>query len=522
MSLKKRIEAIEARISPKNHHRHVYVDTNTYQVTIVPENKNISPKIYIPSVTGYELHSNVGPKAKLVMGPYRSGKSTMFCMDIIIDTVLRMPPMTDGVKRARWAIVRSTMGQLETTTLKTWMNWCRHLGTIERSKKPIYCLTHKFFDGTYVTELEIMFLALDREEDREKLASFEPSGIYFNEMQHINSTIFVDGTGRVSMYPPLDDLTGEYQGYVGGDTNPPDDQHWIYKKFEEANNKKLKIFHQPPGLIYENDDWKNNPDRENKDHIIPNYYMDLAESSNWDKEYIKVYCCGEYGLVKSGKVVFHEYNDNIHALEEVRILDNGEVYVFWDYGLTPCALICQMTHNGQLRAVKEFVSERSGVKQLATLFVKPYLVKNFPNCEIISRGDPSNAAAQTDANNCENILSELGIPTQGQKLDHITNNIDSRLNAGRDFLNRLIDGSPAFVLSKKECKTLRKALKKEYCYKRIRVIGDEKYEEKPNKTHPWSDIADCFEYACLEFTFKLKNDTQNDFDYKKFHQYSRF
>lgn len=499
-------------------HKDILIDEENHSFVIPLRQKGYRrDKVYDPTGSLMKFHVEREKQVKLIIGPFSSGKSTACCAEILFAAV-RMPRMYDGVRRSRWTIIRTTMGQLETTTLKTWMAWFEHLGIIKRTKKPVFTLTHYFTDGNGPIELEIVFLALDREDDRAKLESLEITGAYLNETQHINHAIFTHIQGRLRRFPSLEDVEFGYPGFVLADTNPPDEDHWIYKTFEESNNALFQIFHQPPGLTKDEDGrWISNPDRDNKTHIVEDYYPSMAAGANWDNEYIKVFCCGEYGIVSHGKVVFHEYNDNIHAVDDVPIIENGEVYVFWDYGVTPCALICQTTNGGQLRAIKEFVSERSGVAQLAKLFVLPYLATSFPKFTITSVGDPANPTAQTDLNTCQNVLADLGLVTRPAR----TNNIEARLNAGRDYLNRLIDGTPSFVLSKSGCPTLRKSLKKEYCFKRIRVVGDEKYEEKPNKTHPWSDIADCFEYAALEFTFQVKNPAKK-FDYERFHTRSRF
>jgi hypothetical protein len=49
---------------------------------------------------------------------------------------------------------------------------------------------------------------------------------------------------------------------------------------------------------------------------------------------------------------------------------------------------------------------------------------------------------------------------------------------------------------------LRKGFMGKYCYKRIQVIGDEKYRDVPDKTHPFSDIQDCLQYICYEINYQ--------------------
>ena len=56
-------------------------------------------------------------------------------------------------------------------------------------------------------------------------------------------------------------------------------------------------------------------------------------------------------------------------------------------------------------------------------------------------------------------------------------------------------GKPGFLISP-ACKELRKALAGRYCYRRIQVGTDERFEDKPLKNTA-SHIADALQYALL-------------------------
>src|ERR1700733_589365 len=90
-------------------------------------------KVYIPSATG-ELFSRPKPFVDLVMGPYGSGKSTM-CVQRIVRSACEMPKWDNGQRTSRWAIVRNTSGELQSTTLNTWLQWFGDLGTFTRRQK---------------------------------------------------------------------------------------------------------------------------------------------------------------------------------------------------------------------------------------------------------------------------------------------------------------------------------------------------------------------------------------------------
>ena len=53
-------------------------------------------------------------------------------------------------------------------------------------------------------------------------------------------------------------------------------------------------------------------------------------------------------------------------------------------------------------------------------------------------------------------------------------------------LTRMVDGQPGLLISPK-CRITRKGMAGGYAYKRIQVVGDERYHDKPNKnrfSHP--------------------------------------
>lgn len=442
-----------------------------------------------------KFHSD-DSQVKLIIGAFGSGKSTACCAEIVLHTC-SLPSMQDGVRRARWAIIRNTMGELESTALQTWLSWFRYLGNVRRTKKPLLTYTHSFRDKNGPVEMEIIFIGLDREDDKQKLESLELTGAYMNELQHIPRGIFGHVAGRIGRFPRSKDIQGEVKKVILADTNPPDTDHWIYKDFEENPIEGNTIFHQPPGLIKNSDgEWKDNNACDNVKHLSGTYYFDMARINHFREEFIKVYCRGEYGIVIPGKPVYPEYNDDLHSIADVPILKDVPIVLGWDFGTTPCCIIAQFSENGQKRVFKEFCTEKSSVRTLARDVVKPYLDRELSGYEIISVGDPSGVTrSQTDGVSVFDVLEEVGIETMPAK----TNEINPRLEAERSFFGKMIDGQPGIIISRTGCPTLRKSMAGKYCYKRIRIIGDEKYRDLPDKTHPFSDVADASQYIALEY-----------------------
>ena len=168
----------------------------------------------------------------------------------------------------------------------------------------------------------------------------------------------------------------------------------------------------------------------------------------------------------------------------------------WDFGMNSACVVTQLTPRGQLLVLKEYIGDGVGIRTFAESIVIPSLKRDFPYNKIgLSVGDPAgNARSQImEEMSCIGELNSLGLETISAR----TNDIEPRLGSVRFFLNRMIDGKPAFLLDRKECPTLFKGFVKDYVYMRVAVSGEERYKDKPHKnmaSHPMDALA----YSCLE------------------------
>jgi hypothetical protein len=485
---------------------HIWFYDDRTEIYSTNENGRQKNRLYIPSSTG-ELFDKDDSFVQLVMGPYGSGKTTM-CLHKIVKMASMMPKWSNGRRKSRWIIIRNTSPELHSTTLKSWISWFGELGDIKPRQKPILTYEHVFRDQEGVIELELMFIALDREDDIRKLKSLEATGAYINELSEVPQAVLSHLKGRLNhRYPSRSFCNEYYWSGILSDTNPPDEDHWIFKDFELNNVPGYKIFKQPPGLIKNDDnEWKDNKESDNainlahehpnqKGVLVYDYYEKL--STGQSDEFIKVYCLGQYGLVGNGKKVYPEYNDDLHSKEEVESIQGEPLILGWDGGLTPACVVTQLSPRGQLLILKEYTSQDMGIRTFAESIVIPGLKKDFPyNPKIgISRADPSGVKRDEIMAQFSFIgeLNALGIET----LPASTNDIETRVSAVRFFLNRMVDGKPGFLISRKNCPMLRKGFIKDYVYKRVAVAGDERYKDKPDKnmaSHP----HDALQYSALE------------------------
>ena len=410
-----------------------------------------------------------------LMGPIGSGKSTACAVELVkLAGTQTVGP--DGIRRSRFAIIRNTYPELKATTIKTWEQWIpRDLGRFAMDPP----ITHHIrADGM---DVEVMFLALDREEDQRKLLSLELSAAWINEAREVPKAILDTLTGRVGRFPSSRQ-GGCRHPCVIMDTNAPDTEHWWFRLAEGETPEDWEFFRQPSG---------DNSDAENTENLPPRYYERAVTGK--DDDWIKVYVRGEYGFVQDGKPVFPAYRDGVHvAPETIPPVVGLPLLVGCDFGLTPAAIICQHTARGQWLVLDELVTEDTGAVRFAEL-LSAYLAQNYPGMHVDGYGDPAGEArAQTDERTVLEIMREY---TGYRWLSAPSNDWTMRREAVTTALNRLIDGTPGLLLSPK-CVTLRKGFVGGYHFRAVKAAGSEMYHQKPVKNR-YSHPHDALQYALL-------------------------
>lgn len=461
---------------------------------------------------------------RLLFGPVGCGKSVACCLEIL-GRALRQNPGRDGIRRSRWAVIRNTYPELKTTTINTWRAWYpeEDCGKI-KFDSPIS--QHiKIHD----VDLEVIFLALDSEEDVKKLMSLELTGVYINELQYINKQIFNVCRQRVNRYPSKKDGAEISWSGVIADTNPPDNDHWIYKTFEENPPAGFKIYKYPSPLtkiaeaplngefaisttggIYIN----NHVDYRSVQND-PNYWIKLVPGST-DEE-IKVNLMGQYGVVITGKPVHASYNDQLHYSGKI-LVPNEKIPLGFglDFGLTPAIAITQLDPSGQFRVIDEVWSEDMNLRDFLLNAVIPHLNRHYPwwRDHYESRHDPAGeTGAQTDGNTCSSILKDAGIIS----LPAADNNDPTARRDGLGyFLGRMTGGQPAFQVSSK-CRMVRKGLMGGFQYARMKTGGETRYHEKPLK-NIYSHICEALEYIAMFYAMGYRKPKQAEVKPYKIHR----
>lgn len=266
------------------------------------------------------------------MGPFGSGKSVACCIEIQ-RRAREQKPGPDGVRRTRWAVVRNTYPDLKNTTVKTWRDWWGDaFGSFLNVAPFVHHMKYDLPDKTKV-DCEVIFLAMDTEEDAKKFLSLELTGIYFNEVRELPRSLVEAGDGRLGRYPSMKDGGPSWYGLIA-DTNLFDEDHWLYPIVENGE-EGWEIFHQPGGVIKDGEKWIQNPLAENTANLTPGYYTGqiAGKSDAW----IMIHLAAEVGRLSTEGSYFGEDLALIERqgrLCDVNASPDLPVHTFWDIGIS--------------------------------------------------------------------------------------------------------------------------------------------------------------------------------------------
>lgn len=441
-----------------------------------------------------------------IRGPVGSGKSVASAIEMFRRSA-EQACGPNGTRNTRWAVIRNTNPQLRTTTIKTWLDWFPEEIFGKFNWSPPY--THFVKVGDI--DMEVIFLALDRPEDVKKLLSLELTGVWVNEAREISKSIIDGCTMRVGRYPSMKDGGPSWYGMIC-DTNAPDDDHWWsimsgdapipdYITTEESlmlqTPDNWKFFTQPAGMEEEKDEdtglitaYVDSKKAENTDNLTPNYYRNLIRGKT--KSWIDVYVMNRLGALEDGNPVYPTFTLETHSSKDpLPILDDRPVYVGIDFGLTPAAVMGQKMPDGRWMLQRELVTQNMGTARFAEL-LRADILRHYPKQEVIVTGDPAgDFRAQTDETTPFQILRVHGISARPAS----TNDVLLRLGSVEGALGRMVDGK-AGLLVDPSCKMLKKGFAGGYCYKRMQVSGEARYEDKPTK-NKYSHIHDALQYMML-------------------------
>ena len=424
-------------------------------------------------------------RVRAVRGPVGSAKSTACVMELL-RRATAAPVQEDGIRRSKMVIVRNTLQQLKTTNLVT----------IQQLLRPI--VSYKVSDQTIQlrmpgVESDWLLLPLDTPENVQRLLSLELTAAWVSEFREIDPEIVQAVLSRCGRYPSRAVLKAADQdfwyGLIMESNSFTEDSQW-FPLLEENLPSNWEYFLQPGAF---------EPGAENRENLPPRYYEDLMESNSED--WVDQYVHNKIGPSLSGQAVFRKsFDQKFHVADSpLTPVPGYPLIVGLDTGRNPAAVIGQLDHTSRLLGFRALYAENMGMELFLNTVLRPELQdRRFVTNPTFLVMDPACAQrsqiGEESVIGCAKRLGFMAVPA-------MTNNIDPRLRAVESFFNQQRNGGPAVLLDPTGCHDLILALNSRYRYK---VKKDRTLEETPEKLHPWSDLADAFQYLCLGTNANLR------------------
>lgn len=450
-------------------------------------------------------------------GPAGSAKTSWSFVELL-RRACEQEPAEDGVRYTRWLIGRLTYQVLASATLETARTSIGEVVQFRESTPPTGKAVFKLPDGTWVnTEFE--FISLEGLDAEQKLLGYEPTGALLDEISEMPESIVHAVIRRCGRFPAGRFGSPTWTGVIGV-TNGPLEGHWLqewemgkrarlFRDLEEEiakTGKRRPYFHafaQPPALIrptVKGEPWKPNPLAENVHNLKAGYGYYFTMLAEPDDAKIRAFVEGDFAPLKTGKVVFPQFNRKLHVIKEADVTLPFDVPLglSFDFGRTPVCLVYANTSGGRLLQIEEIMAEDTAVDLLVQDYVRPLLREKYPHSRVIwATGDPAGEVKgqQVDTSPYE-VLWNLGIPIENPGGSNL---MDPRIEAVVKYLTKLDRTGTPMLQIRDNCRFTIEALGRNYIYEQVSKHNSEAVRDKPTKSHVnWvSDLADAVQYACL-------------------------
>jgi hypothetical protein len=458
-----------------------------------------------------------------IMGPYGSAKTTS-CIRKIINSLFWQTPSRDGVRRARWCVVRDTYQQLETNVLNSWFTWfpkidanfnIRAMRDRQRFEVVRYDAAGQPVRETI--ELEMYFRAMGDQKAEQVLKGLELTGLWLNEVDTLDASVLRFGLPRTGRYPSAKDGGCAWSGVIC-DMNAPDIDNWTYDLLVDQNlplepdqldelraaiGPRFGIgFHAQPGGR------SINPPPENIQNLAEGYYQTMMLGLTAAD--IRRFVDNEFGAVRQGQPVYPEYNDELHcAALPLKAVAGVPVCVGLDGGATPAMVFGQRLPSGQILTLSELVIyapnadavlEKMGPEQFG-LMAREHWAEHYGRCSFGGGwADPSAWYGQTDDFSWVKSF-EKGFGFKVKPAPVKANRLTPRLEAVRGGLMRNCGNQPGQLISP-TCRVLRRGFKSGYVIERLQFSnGQGRWKDEPVK-NDFSHVHDAKQYLDLGLTLR--------------------
>jgi hypothetical protein len=437
-------------------------------------------------------------RVRFVRGPIGSGKSTAMAMELF-RRMLEQEPGPDGYRRTQMAVVRNTGNQLRTTCLATIMQL---FGQLARWKPSTAEVIFEFGD----VRSTWLLLPLDTPDNVRRLLSLELTMAWVSEAREVAPSIVNDVYSRCGRFPSKINGGPTFYGLIAETNSFSEDSPWN-DMVEIDLPKNWGYFVQPPGFTLIDEDNIHEfgegyglgdiiQTGENAENLPDTYYTDQIEANGGiDAPWVRQYLGNEIAPSVAGEAVFkHSFYWDFHVSKKgLEPNPTLPLCVGLDTGRNPSAVITQIDPRGRMLVLGECWGENCGMEIFIEEMFSPLMyTKRYNGIPIYMVIDP--AGVQRSQIGEESVL--MALRRMGfSAVTATTNNIQPRLRSVEKWLQQANGGSAAMLFDEEHCPTLLLSMSARYRYRRKKDGTLE--DAKPEKNHPYSDLADALQYACL-------------------------
>lgn len=481
---------------------------------------NFDLRLYTPPGPVAREFLNSAVLTPVLMGPLGGGKTTTCVFKRIIQAT-RQPIAwhpEDGkpTRMSKGIVLRDTFRAAERTVLESWKQWFPKTFAGSSSQggndRPF---THRLRfigqDGVRVEAITV-FAGLGDDNIETLMKGSEWDFGWLNETDTHNEGAIDDMEQRVGRYPKADlilgpreleqlriDLgrkeplvSGSRQRVVIGDMNAPTVDNWTYEKLLLNPGPDRQLFQQPSGRSLE---------AENIINLEPDYYDRII--ANQDERFVARMVDNKFGYSRAGKPVHPSFDHRRHVAERELAYDpNLDLHIGVDIstgGLSPAALFAQVAT--RIRIIDElFVDTGVGPARFADA-LKAMMNERYPNVprnRIKLWADPASEYGADkeggEQDSLQIVSAALGIV--GRIPGDGSNSIGLRLAVVDRELRGYLEPSTSLLISPR-CKLYVGGIAGKYRFKKKPASATNEYEDMPEKSHPWSDVADAGQYVIM-------------------------
>lgn len=444
---------------------------------------------------------------RVVAGPVGSGKTgSAGCVEMVLGALVQRP-MPDGVRRAKFGVLRDNYRNLYSQFIPSWFEWFpREIGNFVGSddRPAMHTLHGDSPLGPWEIQVEMRALGVNSVE--KTCRGWNLTGCFLDEADLMPQDAFSFLTGRVKRFPQKEFRVTKG---VWATFNKPDVDHFLYDWCVDNPPEDFEFFDQPPGILDGGPPYLENPAAENRDRLDDDYYtMQAKNNPPW---YVKRMVRNKWGASVAGEIVYPEFAPELHmAAVELEPEPRSDIWLGLDGGGTPAAVIMGRDRYGRRIVYAEVVLvDPYDPKRRRLLYgvgptrftqaLRDALYPRFSRCNIrLGYGDPSAFYGADremgEFTDMETVGQRLGLPIMAAP----SNEVGKRHEAVRGLLLKampVISPHARGLVVNPSCTWLRRGF-----------VSDFKWEErdpkKPGATlkvqkSSTSHVHDALQYGCL-------------------------